>query len=76
MTRRRYEHNQVIPVAPIAKTEVNTVIRLDLNQYLELERKVLSDVIVTEKTTDIHAGYQLGIQKVLRELRAGFVIGA
>ena len=56
--------------------ETNTVFRLDPISYEQLERKVLSDVVVSDKTTDIQAGYMLGIQKVLRELRVGFTIGS
>lgn len=53
----------------------DTIFRLDPASYEQLERKVLSDVVVSDKTTDIQAGYMLGIQKVLRELRVGFTIG-
>lgn len=53
----------------------DTIFRLDPVSYEQLERKVLSDVVVSDKTTDIQAGYMLGIQKVLRELRVGFTIG-
>jgi len=55
--------------------QVDTVFRLDAASYEQLERKILSDVIVSDKTTEIQAGYMLGIQKVLREIRNGFTIG-
>lgn len=48
--------------------------RLTPEAYKALEAKVLSDIYVTDKTTDIQAGHMLGIQKVLKELRDGFVI--
>lgn len=49
--------------------------RLSREAYLQLERQMLSDVVVTDKTTDLQAGYMLGIQKVLKVLRDGFTIG-
>jgi len=55
--------------------EAELIVRLSPEQYRVLERRILSDVIVSDKTTDIQAGYMLGIQKVLRELREGFTIG-
>jgi len=55
--------------------EAELIFRLSPEQYQQLERKVLADVVVSDKTTEIQAGYMLGIQKVLRELRVGFTIG-
>lgn len=50
------------------------VYRLNPDVYRDLERKVLSDIYISKETTDIQAGYMLGIQKVLKELRDGFTI--
>lgn len=50
------------------------IYRLTPEVYRELEKKVLSDIFVSDKTTDIQAGYMLGIQKVLKEVRDGFAI--
>jgi len=33
------------------------------------------NILVTKETTDIQAGYMLGVQAVLAKLREGFVIG-
>ena len=49
--------------------------RLQKETYQQLENKLLSDVLVNDKTTDLQAGYMLGIQKVLKVLRDGFTIG-
>lgn len=49
--------------------------RLSSDAYKQLEQKLLSDVIVTDKTTELQAGYMLGIQKVLKVLRDGFTVG-
>lgn len=49
--------------------------RLTPEAYLQLEKQLLSDVIVSDKTTDLQAGYMLGIQKTLKVLRDGFTIG-
>jgi hypothetical protein len=32
-------------------------------------------IVVNRETTDIQAGYHLGVQAVLQKLREGFVIG-
>ena len=47
--------------------------RLPQHVYDELERKV-GGVVVNQITTDLQAGYMLGIQAVLKELRNGFVV--
>lgn len=62
-TEKHFEHN--------AKS--GTLYRLDSDQYKELVRQ-LPKPIPSENTTDIQAGYLLGIQHVLDKLREGFVI--
>jgi len=47
--------------------------RLPQHIYEELERKV-GGVVVNQVTTDLQAGYMLGVQAVLKELRNGFVV--
>ncbi|KAF1043435.1 MAG: hypothetical protein GAK35_02219 [Herbaspirillum frisingense] len=47
------------------------VVRLDEDVYRQLERTLVPPV-VTNDTTGILAGYQLGVQDVLRKLRDGF----
>lgn len=54
----------------IAREQVVT--RLHTDVYLELEKKV-GVTLVTAATTPLQAGYQLGIQAVLKELRVGYV---
>jgi hypothetical protein len=51
------------------------VIRLTPEVYAQLERQLVP-LHVDNTTTDLQAGYQLGIQKVLRMVRDGFTIGA
>lgn len=46
--------------------------RLREDQYLALERKMIQPV-VSSNTTELQAGYALGVQTVLKELRDGFV---
>lgn len=48
--------------------------RLDSDSYAALASK-FGPPLVTDKTTDLQAGYQLGVQAVLEALRQGFVIG-
>lgn len=50
------------------------VVRLTQEQLAELEKK-LPPPVVTNSTSDLMAGYQLGIQTVLKELRNGFTFG-
>jgi len=50
------------------------VIRLTPDQYLQLERQLVGPAVSTA-TTELLAGYQLGVQEVLKKLREGFTIG-
>lgn len=54
---------------------VEQVVRLSSEVYNALEKEVRTNTIVTDKTTDIQAGYALGIQHVLGILRRGYTIG-
>jgi hypothetical protein len=54
-----------------ATKEIN---RLTAEAYAALE-KSLPPMAVSNDTSAMQAGYQLGIQMVLRKLREGFVIG-
>jgi len=49
---------------------------LQWDQYRAIERKVAgNDALVSSTTTDVQAGFQLGVQHVLAVLRNGFVSG-
>jgi hypothetical protein len=48
--------------------------RLTAEAYRALEKSLLSDIYVNDKTTEVQAGYMLGIQKALKEIRDGFTI--
>jgi hypothetical protein len=52
---------------------VKEVAVLSAEQYAKLE-KSLTPPTVTTQTTDLLAGYQLGVQEVLKKLRAGYVV--
>lgn len=54
--------------------EVKTVARLDAEAYQALVKN-FPPPTVTTATTDLQAGFQLGVQAVLEKLRHGFVIG-
>lgn len=58
--------------APSIKT-TQSYARLNQEVYEALERQV-GRVLVTRETTDLQAGYQLGVQAVLQLLRDGYVI--
>jgi len=51
-----------------------TLVRLDPTQYQQLERH-LPPPSVTNSTSDLMAGYQLGVQAVLKLLREGYTVG-
>jgi hypothetical protein len=55
--------------------QTHIIARLPSAVYKDLEKK-LTSVVVTEKTTEIQAGYMLGIQQALRVIREGFTIEA
>ena len=50
--------------------------RLDNRVYEELEKKVMGTPIVTKETTELQAGFQLGVQHVLKVLRDGYTVNA
>lgn len=57
---------------PVSITET-VVVRLSKPVYEVLENK-FSKLIVTSATTAHEAGYQIGVQAVLKELRSGYVV--
>lgn len=49
---------------------------LSFEQYAALEKQIPgATTTVTSATTELQAGYQLGVQAVLATLRNGFVVG-
>lgn len=52
---------------------METVVRLAPDVYRALEKQ-LSPPIVTSQTTELLAGYQLGVQQVLKLLREGYAV--
>lgn len=58
----------------MSKSEtVVQVYKLDRDAYEELE-SIFSRPYVTNDTTDIQAGYQLGVQAVLNKIREGIPV--
>lgn len=55
-------------------TPTREILRLDGDSYAALAAK-FGPPLVTDKTSDLQAGFQLGVQAVLEALRQGFVIG-
>jgi len=49
------------------------VVRLSADQLAALEKQLVPPA-VTNQSTPLMAGYQLGIQEVLKRLRSGFAI--
>lgn len=56
------------------QTKVVTYARLTPGVYEAFENEVSRHQAVTEKTTDIQAGFQLGVEHCLRILRRGYVV--
>jgi hypothetical protein len=56
------------------QTTTTNYARLTPNVYADLERKV-GMILVNRETTEHMAGYQLGVQAVLKLLREGYVVG-
>lgn len=54
-------------------TEIRRVATLTKPQYDDFEKKVHAVTIVNSTTTDLQAGYQLGVQHALKVLRDGWV---
>jgi len=54
--------------------QAETRVRLTAEEYGSLE-KTLRARLPLIPTTDLEAGYMLGMQEVLRQLRTGWVIG-
>jgi hypothetical protein len=52
---------------------IQDVVRLTPEVYAKLEKQCINPVVTTQ-TTDLLAGFQLGVQHVLRLLREGYVI--
>lgn len=50
------------------------VIRLHPDQYNELRKSVGGTPYVGPTTTELQAGFQLGVEHVLTKLREGFVL--
>lgn len=61
----------VTEVVKIRKEEVTLV--LPQNVYDKFERGV-ANTVVTSQTSELEAGYKLGVQHVLKEIRNGFVV--
>lgn len=58
---------------PEPKPTITEIHRLSRPVYEDLEKK-FSKLIVTSQTTAHEAGYQLGVQAILQELRRGYVV--
>ena len=50
------------------------VVRLEHSVMQDLRRKVNASALVTSQTTDLQAGFQLGINHVLNVLQEGYTI--
>ncbi len=69
--------NTVIVTETVTNTETVTVdmpmARLEMPVYQQLER-TCGNTLVVSTTTELEAGYKLGVASVLEKLRNGYVI--
>lgn len=59
----------------MSNQNITVIHRLSAEVYLDLEKRY-SKPVVTSQTTAHEAGYQLGVQAILQELRRGYVVQA
>lgn len=57
----------------MSNQNITVIHRLSAEVYLDLEKRY-SKPVVTSQTTAHEAGYQLGVQAILQELRRGYVV--
>ncbi len=69
--------NTVTVTETVVNTEVNyvdtPVVRLEYENYHHLERQC-GTCLVVSTTSEIEAGFKLGVAHVLEKLRAGYVV--
>lgn len=63
---------QAVSEAPTIQREVFT--RMDAEVYDHFERTVQTNALVSSGTSEIEAGFKLGVMHVLSKLRAGYVV--
>lgn len=61
------------PYPAVVPVPTEVLVRMDYDVYDHLERQV-SNTGVVSTTSEIEAGFKLGVQHVLQKLRAGYVI--
>lgn len=66
----------MFPIRLSPKTETRLVVRLEATQLDELRRQLggIATTYVSSETTDLQAGYMLGINRVLNLLEQGFTL--
>lgn len=79
VTELQFDNEVLTRQAQEAKVAVATVqrevfTRMDAEVYEHFERTVQANALVTGSTSDIEAGFKLGVMHVLYKLRAGYVI--
>lgn len=70
---KQSEYDSLLIQNSIVNTVTVNITRLEPDVYNELEKKV-SNILVSSTTTELEAGYKLGIQHVLKVLRDGYAI--
>lgn len=76
MLNRNIPSRNIKDIPPLDTPRISTQVhhRLSPQAYQQLEAQV-GHIRMSDQTSDINAGFQLGIQHVLRYLRDGFVAG-
>lgn len=58
----------------VGKTRIKTVVRIDSRVLADFEKKMQAFTFVGKDTTNLQAGWQLGIQHAVKVFREGCVI--
>ncbi len=54
--------------------QIIIITRLEFSEYEKLEKLLNANTLVSNTTSDIEAGFKLGVQHVLKQLRTGYVV--
>ncbi len=54
--------------------QIIIITRLEFSEYEKLEKLLNANTLVSNTTSEIEAGFKLGVQHVLKQLRVGYVV--
>lgn len=72
-SNRKYNREDNRNISGNTDTIIRSILVLNKDQYRKLEA-AMPKPFVGDKTTDVQAGFQLGVQHVLHAIREGFTV--